>query len=404
MDPRAPCIVHVDVDAFFASVEQVLDSHLRGKPVLVGRGVVASASYEAKARGVKTAMTFRRALELCPDAIVVPGQYEHYADFAERVRSILETFTPAVEAAALDDFYLDFTGTGRLYPDFPATLRRLQRRVLDETGLGVSVGAATSKLVASVASRLKRPRGFGIIPPGTEEEFLAPLPIEKLHGIGYTHAETLRERGIETIGQVRAVPLEALEATFGQVVGRQLWERARGRDPREVIAPPEPKSISRETTIEGGTIDLEFLGALVEYLSERVGSTLRAHGRQARTLALRLRYTDSFSAARSTKLMPPTNDEKALLAAAMELFRALFTRRVALRFVGISVTNLEPERRQNELFDRTANRRWYLNRGMDAVRGRFGWNAVFYGKGLELRQHYAIKPTGLVLSTPCLSR
>src|SRR6266849_1819035 len=132
MDARAPCIVHVDVDAFFASVEQVLDSHLRGKPVLVGRGVVAAASYEAKARGVKTAMTFRHALELCPNAIVVPGQYEHYADFAERIRRILETFTPAVEAAALDDFYLDFTGTGRLYPDFPATLRRLQRRVLDE--------------------------------------------------------------------------------------------------------------------------------------------------------------------------------------------------------------------------------------------------------------------------------
>jgi len=404
MECRTPRIVHVDVDAFFASVEQVLDSHLRGKPVLVGRGVVASASYEAKSRGVRTAMTFRRALELCPDAIVVPGQYEHYADFAERVRRILETFTPAVEPAALDDFYLDFTGTGRLYPDFPAVLRRLQRRVRDETGLGVSVGAATTKLVASVASRLIRPRGFRIVPAGTEEEFLAPLPIEKLHGIGHVHAATLRERGIETIGRLREVPLEALEATFGQVIGRQLWERARGQDPREVIAPPEPKSISRETTIEGGTIDLEFLVALIEYLAERIGSTLRAHGRQARTLALRLRYTDSYSAARSTKLSPPANDEKVLLANAVEMFRALFTRRVALRWVGVSVTNLEPERRQNELFDRTANRRWYLTRGVDTVRGRFGWNAVFYGKGLELRQHYATKPTGLVLSTPCLSR
>jgi DNA polymerase-4 len=404
MDATAPNIVHVDVDAFFASVEQVLDSHLRGKPVLVGRGVVASASYEAKARGVKTAMTFRRALELCPGAIVVPGQYEHYADFAERVRRILETFTPAVEPAALDDFYLDFTGTARLYPDFPAALRRLQRRVLEETGLGVSVGAATSKLVASVASRLKRPRGFRIVPPGAEKEFLAPLLVEKLHGIGPAHAATLRERGIETIGQLRAVPLEALEAAFGQVIGRQLAERACGQDSREVLAPPEPKSISRETTIEGGTIDLEFLGALLEYLAERIGSTLRVHGRQARTLALRLRYTDSFSAARSAKLLPPTNDEKTLLAAAMELFRALFTRRVALRWVGVQVTNLEPERRQNELFDRQTNRRWYLNRGVDAVRGRFGWNAVFYGKGLELREHYSAKPTGLLLSTPCLSR
>ncbi len=404
MADRAPKIVHVDVDAFFASVEQVLDPRLRGKPVLVGRGVVASASYEAKACGVRTAMSFREARRLCPTAIVVPGQYEHYADYAERVRRLLGNFTPAVEVAALDDFYLDFTGTDRLYPDFAATLRHMQQSIFDPTGLSVSVGAATSKLVAAVASRLERPRGFCIVPPGTEEEFLAPLPVAKLHGIGHVHTATLAERGIETIGQLRQVPLAVLEATFGEAVGRQLWERSRGLDPRAVLDPPEPKSISRETTIEGGTIDLEFLAGLIEYLAERIGSTLRARSRQARTIGLRLRYTDSYSAHRSTRLAPPTNDEKLLLAATLELFRALFTRRVALRFVGVSVANLEPERRQNDLFDREANRRWYLNRGVDAVRGRFGWNAVFYGKGLELREHYATKPTGLVLSTPCLSR
>src|SRR5713226_9662900 len=144
-DPR-PNIVHVDVDAFFASVEQVLDPKLRGKPVLVGRGVVASASYEAKARGVRTAMTFRDAMRRCPEAIVVAGQYEHYADFAARVRRILEDFTPAVETAALDDFYLDFAGTERLYTDFPRTLRRLQMEILKRTGLSVSVGAARTKV------------------------------------------------------------------------------------------------------------------------------------------------------------------------------------------------------------------------------------------------------------------
>ena len=146
MADRTPKIVHVDVDAFFASVEQVLDPRLRGKPVLVGRGVVASASYEAKARGVRTAMSFREARRLCPEAIVVPGQYEHYADYAGRVGRILETFTPAVEAAALDDFYLDFSGTDRLYPDFAGTLRRMQQSIFQKTGLSVSVGAGTSKL------------------------------------------------------------------------------------------------------------------------------------------------------------------------------------------------------------------------------------------------------------------
>ena len=403
-NPKTSNIVHVDVDAFFASVEQVLNPRLRGKPVLVGRGCVASASYEAKFCGVRTAMSFREALRICPKAIVVPGQYEHYADFAERVRRILETYTPAVETAALDDFYLDFAGTERLYPDFPGTLRRMQMEILKRTGLSVSVGAARTKVVASIASRLERPRGFRIVAPGEEEAFLTPLPAEKLYGIGHAHAGMLAERGVTTIGQLREVPKLALQAAFGEVIGEQVWERARGLDGREVLLPSTPKSVSRETTIEGGTIDTEFLGGLIEYLSERIGSTLREYGKQARTIGLRIRYVDHFSAHQAVRISKPTNDERELLAAAKDLFDKLFTRRVAVRLVGVSVTNLETDRRQNELFDTNANRRWYLNRGLDSVRGRYGWNAVFYGNGLELREHYASKPNGLVLSTPCLSR
>jgi len=399
-----PNIVHVDVDAFFASVEQVLNPKLRGKPVLVGRGCVASASYEAKFHGVKTAMGFREALRVCPKAIVVPGQYEHYADFAERVRRILETYTPAVETAALDDFYLDFAGTERLYPDYEATLLRLQAEIRGRTGLSVSVGAARTKVVASIASRLERPRGFRMVAPGEEENFLTPLPVEKLHGIGHVHAGALAERGIATIGQLRQVPKPALRAAFGEAIGQQIWERARGLDGREVLLPSTPKSVSRETTIEGGTIDTEFLGGLIEYLSERIGSTLREYGKQARTIGLRIRYVDHFSAHQAVRLTKPTNDERELLAAAKDLFTKLFTRRVAVRLAGVSVHNLETDKRQHELFDTNANRRWYLNRGLDSVRGRYGWNAVFYGKGLELREHYATKPNGLVLSTPCLSR
>src|SRR5437660_1561905 len=401
---RIPNIVHVDVDAFFASVEQVLNPKLRGKPVLVGRGCVASASYEAKFLGVKTAMGFREALRVCPQAIVVPGQYEHYADFAERVRRILETYTPAVETAALDDFYLDFAGTERLYPDYEATLRPLQSEIFARTGLNVSIGAARTKVVASIASRLQRPRGFRMIAPGEEENFLTPLPVEKLHGIGHVHAGALAERGIATIGQLRQVPKPALQAAFGEAIGQQIWERACGLDGREVLLPSTPKSVSRETTIEGGTIDTEFLGGLIEYLSERIGSTLREYGKQARTIGLRIRYVDHFSAHQTVRLTKPTNDERELLSAAKDLFGKLFTRRVAVRLAGVSVHNLETDKRQHELFDTNANRRWYLNRGLDSVRGRYGWNAVFYGKGLELREHYATKPNGLVLSTPCLSR
>jgi DNA polymerase IV len=343
---ETPHIVHVDVDAFFASVEQVLNPQLRGKPVLVGRGLVASASYEAKFRGVKTAMTFRDALRVCPKAIVVPWQYEHYADFAERVRRILESYTPAVETAALDDFYLDFAGTERLYPDFEATLHRLQAEILGRTGLSVSVGAGRTKVVASIASRLERPRGFRVVEPGTEESFLAPLPVEKLHGVGHTHAGALAERGVSTIGQLRQIPKPVLMAAFGEAIGEKIWERSRGLDGREVLRPSTPKSISRETTIEGGTIDPEFLGGLLEYLGERIGKSLRENGKQARTIGLRLRYVDHYSAHQTLRLARPTNDERELLAAAKELFGKLFARRVAVHLVGVSVTNMESDLRR----------------------------------------------------------
>jgi len=327
---RVPNIVHVDVDAFFASVEQVLNPKLRGKPVLVGRGVVASASDEAKSRGVRTAMSFREALRLCPKAVVVPGRYEHYADFAERVRRILETYTRAVETAALDDFYLNFAGTERLYPDYEATLRQLQAEIFGRTGLSVSIGAGRTKVVAAIASRLDGPRGFRMITPGEEDRFLTPLPVEKLHGIGHLYAGALADRGIATIGQLRQVPKPALQAAFGDSIGQQIWERARGLDGREVLS-SGAKSISREMSIEGGAIDTEFLGGLIEYLSERIGSTLRECGNQARTIGLRIGYVDHFSTHQTVRLGKPSNDERELLAAAKELFGKLFARRAAVR-------------------------------------------------------------------------
>jgi DNA polymerase-4 len=382
-----PNIVHVGVDDLFASVEQVLNPGLRGKPVLVGRGCVASASYEAKSRGVKTAMSCREALRVCPKAIVVLGQYEQYADFAERVRRILESYTPAVETAALDDFYLNFAGTERLYPDYQATLRRMQNEILGRTGLNVSIGAGSSKVVASIASRLQRPRGFRMVPCGEEEAFLAPLPVETLRGIGHACGATLAGRGIATIGELRQVPKPALQAVFGEVIGQQIWERARGLDGREVLQPSTPKSISRETTIEGGTLDTEFLGGLTEYLSECIGSTLRESGKLAHTVGLRVCYVDGFSANQAVRLPRATNDQREILAAARDLFTKLLPRRVAVRLIGVNATHFEADKRQHGPFGANANRSWYLNRAVDSVRG-----------------HYKTKPNGLVLATLCLSR
>jgi len=402
---KVPHIVHVDVDAFFASVEQVLNPRLFGKPVLVGCGVVASASYEAKLRGVKTAMSFGDALRVCPQAIVVPGKYEHYAEFAERLRRILETYTPAVEAAALDDFYIDFAGDKRLYADFQATLRRLQAEILGRTGLSVSIGAARTKVVAAIASGLERPRGFRIVLPETEEAFLAPLPVEKLHGVSHACAGALAERGVTTIGQLRMIPNAVLVAAFGEATGERIWERARGLDGRDVSTLTTPKTVSRETTIEGGTMDMEFLGGLLAYLSERIGATLRDYGKQARTVGVRLRYVDQYSGHQTVRLQRATNDERELLAAGREIFEKLFSRRVAIGHIGVSVSDFDANRRQNELFDTQANRRWCLNREADRVRGRYGWNAVMLSvKGLGLRNYDSTKRNRLAVSTPCLSR
>ena len=374
---KRPQIVHVKVDELFASVEQVLNRKLRGKAVLVGRGVVASASCEAKLHGVKTGMSLIDAVCLCPKAIVVPGQYEHYAEFVERVRCILETYTPTVETAALDDFYLDFADSGRLCADFEGTLRRMQAEVLGRTGLNVSVGAGRTNVVASIASRLAGPHGVRIVAPGTEETFLAPLPVDRLQGIGHAHAVALAEQGATMIGQVRRIPKPVLVAAFGAEMGQQIWTAARGLDERKSSLPSV--CVLRETRIEGGTVDCEVLGGLLEYLSERIGAALREQGKQAGSIGVRVRYVDQSSAQQTIRLARPTNDEGELLATAKELFAKAVARGVAVRQVGVSVANLESERREQERFDTQESRRRYANREADSVRDSYGWHAVLQG-------------------------
>jgi DNA polymerase IV len=343
-----PNIVRVRIAGFFASVEQVLDPELRGKPVLVGRGAVVSASGEAKLCGVEPGMSIGEALRICPNAAVLAGHYEQYADLAEHVQGILETYAPKVEPGALDDFYLDFTGMDQTYLIFEATLRRAQSEVLEETGLSVSIGAGRTKAVAAMAARLEQPCGLRIIAPGTEADFLAPLPVKTLRGLEAMHARVLAERGIVTIGQLQRVPRAALQATCGEALGNEIWYNARGMDRREAkkTSTPEPASVSRETAMQGGTTDAELVSEVIEYLSERIASALRKSGRRARTIGLRICYIDHFAARQTARLTGPSSDERELLAEAKELLTQLFTRRVAVQTVGLSVTNLEPDQLQ----------------------------------------------------------
>ena len=367
---KAPNIVHVNLDGFFSSVEQVLNPKLRSKPVLVGAGIVAAASYEAKLCGVKTGMTFREALSICPEAIIVPADYACYADFAERVRGILESYTPAVETGSHDDFYLDFAGAESLYPNYERTLRRMQHEILGRTGLNVSIGAGRTRVLASTASQAQLPSGLRMVVPGEEEAFLRPLPTEKIEGIGQVHGATLAEHGIATVGELRQVPMPALRTVFGEAIGKQIWERARGLDGEDLLHRSCSDCVSREATIAGGGLDKELLAGLLRYLSKRVGSALCGNRRYARAVGVRVRYVDHFSVYEAVRIRA-ASDEREILEAIGSLFAQLCTRRVPVRLIGVTAKHFDTYQRPQELAE---GGRPSPSRGVDSVSQGYAWN------------------------------
>ena len=332
-----PSVVHVSLDSFFASVEQVLNPKLLGKPVLVGRKALASFSAEARMMGVRPTMTTAEALELCPNAILLPGRYSKYAEYAEKVRQILETYTPAVEAGSRHNFYLDFGKNNQIDQDFRGTLLRLQMDVFDQTGLSISLGAAGTKVVAEIASQVDGARGFRIVPPIAEAEFIAPLPIERLPGLGTPHTSLLAANGIKTIAALRRVPRQALMASFGDALGERIWNAARGRDFSNKLLGALRGSISRETTIEGGTTDPELLKQMIGYLCDRVSATLHESGRVAGSIGLTIAHLDQYSAKQSLRVLRPSAVSLDLQEAAQNLCRNLFTRPVKVHRIRLEI-------------------------------------------------------------------
>jgi DNA polymerase-4 len=299
--------------------------------------------------------------------------------------------------------YLDLTGCERLYGEIGRTAARIQEKTLQELGLGISMGIASSKVVARIASGLRKPKGFVVVPNGQEELFLAPLPLSKLPGIGRPTERRLREFGIHTIGELAALPKELLLRTFGSV-GGLLHERARGLDGREVIGTRIPKSISRETTFEQDTIDGTFIRSVLKYLCERVGMELRRLGRQCRTITGKIRYGDFGQIVRSRTLPTPTDDDVALFREVLALFSQIHTRKVAVRLVGVAASGLITVGRQSDLLDLNGDKRGRINDGIDRIRSKYGFNAIDYGDTMQLRQYYSEDENGLRLKTPSLSR
>jgi DNA polymerase IV len=374
--PREATILHADLDAFFASVEQRDDPRLRGRPVIVGGGVVLAASYEAKACGVRTAMGGRRARRLCPDAIVVPPRMAAYSEASKAVFRVFEDTTPLVEGLSIDEAFLDTRGMERLAGSPAEIATRLRREVRERVGLPITVGVARTKFLAKVASGVAKPDGFLVVPPDRELEFLHPLPVERLWGVGPVTSGRLHRLGIATVGQVAAFPEGALTTILGRAAGRHLHALAHNRDPRPVERRRRRRSIGSQRA--GKARSAEEIDAVVVGLVDRVTRRMRTAGRVGRTVVLRLRFDDFSRATRSLTLPRPTAESQSILTAVRELVVTASPeiRRRGLTLLGIAVTNLDDERfPQLELPFRPPA--WNaLDAALDEVRDRFGTDAI----------------------------
>ncbi|MFC1985769.1 DNA polymerase IV [Chloroflexota bacterium] len=404
----SPTIMHIDLDAFFVSVEQVLNPELKGKPVVVGgrpggRGVVAAASYEARAFGLHSGMPLKTASRLCPQAIFIEGSFPRYRDASQKFMAILADFSPFLEPIGLDEAYLDVIGFESIYGSIHQMAVAIKQRIRDELGLCASSGIASCKVVAKVASDLSKPDGLLEVGRGEEPSFLAPLPIDKLPGIGKKTERILKGLGINTIGELSIVPLSILKSHFG-ASGGVLHRWARGIDDRKVEIPGAAKSISRETTFDKDTRDRSFLKATLRYLSERVGADLRRQGRRVRCITLKLRYADFITITRSHTLPQTIDSDQTIFDAGAKLLNMeLSLGKQPIRLIGIGVSNLESGH-QLDMLDPSAQRLEQLNRTIDRIRNKYGFTAIQTGRTLLLKDIFPATDKGYTIHTPSLSR
>jgi DNA polymerase-4 len=374
----AATILHADLDAFYASVEQRDDPQLRGRPVIVGGGVVLAASYEAKASGVRTAMSGARARRLCPQAIVVEPRITAYLEASKAVYRVFDDTSPLVEALSIDEAFLDVRGMERIAGTPTQIGARLRHDVLERVGLPITVGVARTKFLAKVASGVAKPNGLLLVPPDGELAFLHPLPVERLWGVGEVTAGKLRSRGLRTVGQVAELPEATLMAMLGKAAGRHLHALAHNRDPRPVHPRRRRRSIGSQRALgrsprSPAEIDTNLVG-----LVDRVSRRMRAAGRIGRTVVLRLRFDDYSRATRSHTLPHATADTQTILVTARGLLAAAMPEiaRKGLTLVGVAVANLDDDRALQLVLPIERRDRTALDSALDAVRDRFGTTAV----------------------------
>lgn len=365
-------IAHFDLDSFFVSVEMLQDPSLLGKAVVVGgsrdRGVVTTCSYEARKFGVRSAMPMRKAMELCPHAIVVKSSYGLYAKYSAWVTDIIAANAPLYEKASIDEFYIDLTGMDTFFNPLEWTIR-LRQTIMDETGLPISFGLATNKLVAKIATDEAKPNGYLFVTPGKEKEFLAPLPVEKLGGVGKKSHQTLLALGIHTIGDILHVDPVLLERALGKW-GTQLIRQANGKSDSVVSPYRESKSISAENTFEENTADLDILLAQLVGQAERVAYELRQEKKFATCVAIKFRNANFETSTRQITI-PATIADSDIIKAATDLFTKLYVPGTLVRLLGVRLAGLTDTGAQTNLFDNKTEQN-ALYEAIDAVKNKFG--------------------------------
>jgi len=387
-DHPIPYIAHVDMDAFFVSVEELENPELKGKPVVVGadpdgRGVVAAASYEARKYGVHSAMPIRTAKKLCPHAIFLRGHHAKYSEYSHKIYDIFGQFTPVVEMVSIDEAYLDFTGCERLHGSALRGADRLIRIIKERTGLNASIGLSTSHLISKIASDQAKPHGLLYVLPGYEAQFLAPLPIRRMPGIGKVTEPELLSRGITTIGDIAQAGREKLKQWFG-TYGEWLYTKSQGKDIEAYQYSEEPKSISHETTFDVDIEDEEEMERTLSYLSQLVARRLRDHRLFARTVGLKLRYASFRTLTRDVTLDEPTHLDSVIFDQVLRLFEKTWNRKQKIRLLGVKASHLEHGTFQRGLLE--APQKDKLERVMqttDKLRERFGFDAVQFARSLE---------------------
>jgi DNA polymerase-4 len=386
----ARCIFHIDLDAFFVSVEQVLNPNLKGKPVIVGgdperRGVVASASYEARPFGIHAGMPSSKARRLCPQAIFIRSHFSLYKDASAKFMKILGDFSPHIEPLGLDEAYLDVTGCEEPYGSHRQLALAIKKRIHKELKLTASVGIATCKVVAKIASDLCKPDGLLEIAPGEEQAFLNPLPVAKLPGVGKKTEQALKELRITTIGELASLPLDKIKRQFG-VTGAVLHSYARGIDDREVETPGEAKSISQQLTFARDTLDRNFLEANLHNLCQEVCQDLRSQNKRAKCVAIKLRYADFKTITRQVTLQEACDVTQVIFTAAQQLLtKALAQREKPVRLIGIRISSLVGEGKQLPMFDSGTGKPEHLDKAIDKIRSKYGSTAIKTGDGISAK-------------------